>query len=50
MLVAPDNGGSTLLGYDVQMDDGLGGGFVSIAHNSLVTVLKATVTSTSNGI
>ncbi len=32
------------------MDDGMGGGFVSILPNSLVTVLKVTVTNTQNGI
>jgi hypothetical protein len=45
----PSNGGSTLLGYEVLMDDGLGGGFRSIIPG-LLTVTQATVTSTSNGI
>ena len=38
MFMEPDDGGSTLLGYDVQMDDGIGGGFESILpSNGLIT-------------
>jgi len=38
-----------LLGYDVQMDDGLGGGFKSIS-SGLISVLKTTVTSVGHGV
>lgn len=48
-LIAPDNGGATLLGYDVEMDDGLGGGFSQISSD-LITVTRVTVTSVSNHI
>ncbi len=48
-LTTPDNGGSTLLGYDVEMDDGLGGGFSSIS-TTLLAVTRATVTSTSHAV
>jgi hypothetical protein len=31
----PANGGSLLTNYEVQMDDGIGGGFISVAGGSL---------------
>ena len=31
---APSNGGSTITNYEIQMDDGLGGGFFTIAGGS----------------
>ena len=48
-LTTPENGGSTLLGYDVEMDDVLGGGFSSIS-TTLLAVTRASVTSTSHAV
>lgn len=44
-VTAPDDGGSPLVSYEVQMDDGLGGDFVSLSGkdlNTLVTHLTVT--------
>ena len=46
----PFDGGSILTNYDVQMDDGLGGGFTTIAGGDLNNYLETFVLVSSTGV